>query len=159
VVSVTTEQVAALRAQLAGDMEEHNRLLKQLRERDDGIGYHMLLTAAFYGAARRRFGRDWKAADVILFVAGVRARAETIAGALEPRIAERVLSSVLSSNDIAAALTDTEIDDLNTGQVTDAETHLLMAMIADERLRRSTLDKFLAEARTRADRVLAALPD
>lgn len=158
-MSVTDEQVAALRAQLAGDVEEHNRLLKQLREHDDGIGYTMLLTAAFYGAARRRFGRDWKPADVILFVAGVRARAETIGRALDPRTAERVLSSVLGSNDIAAALTDTEIDDLDTGQVTDAEMHLLMAIVADERLRRSALDKFVAEARARADRVLAALPD
>ena len=158
-MAVTTEQVAALRAQLAGDMEEHNRLLKQLREHDDGIGYSMLLTAAFYGAARRRFGRDWKPADVILFVAGVRARAETIGRALDPRIAERVLSSVLGSNDIVSALTDAQIDDLDTGQVTDAETHLLMAMIADERLRRGALDKFLAEARSRADHVLASLPD
>jgi hypothetical protein len=158
-VSVTTEQVAALRAQLAGDMEEHNRLLKQLREHDGSIGYSMLLTAAFYGAARRRFGRDWKPADVILFVAGVRARAEFIGRALDPRIAERVLSSVLTSSDIISALTDAEIDDLNTGQVTDAETHLLMAMIADERLRRGALDKFLAEARSRADRALSSIPD
>ena len=158
-MSVTNEQVAALRAQLAGDMEEHNRLLKQLREHDDGIGYTMLLTAAFYGSARRRFGRDWKTADVILFVAGVRARADTIAGALDPRVAERVLLSVLGSDDIGAALTDTQIDDLDTRQVTDTETHLLMAMIADERLRRSALDKFLAEAKARASRVLADLPD
>ena len=158
-MSITNEQVAALRAQLAGDMEEHSRLLKQLREHDDGIGYSMLLTAAFYGAARRRFGRDWKTSDVILFVAGVRARADSIAGALDPRAAERVLLSVLGSDDIAAALTDTQIDDLDTRQVTDTETHLLMAMVADERLRGRALDKFLAEAASRASRVLADLPD
>jgi hypothetical protein len=159
-VSVTNDQAAALRAQLAGDFEEHNRLLKQLRERaDGGIGYSVLLTAAFGLSARRRFGRDWRPADVILFVAGVRARAETIAKALDPRVAERVLSSVLGSEDIAAVLTDNDIDDLDTGQVTDAETHLLMAMMADERPRRGALDKFLAEARSRADRVLAAIPD
>lgn len=158
-MSVTDEQVAALRAQLAGDVEEHNRLLKQLREHDDGIGYTMLLTAAFYGAARRRFGRDWKSADVILFVAGVRARADSIAVALEPRIAERVLLSVLGSDDIASALTDTQIDDLHTRQVTDAEAHLLMAMVADERLRRNALDRFLAEARARASQVLSSFPE
>jgi hypothetical protein len=158
-VSVTNEQVAALRAQLAGDIEEHNRLLKQLREHDDGIGYNILLTAAFYGAATRRFGRDWKAAEVILFVAGVRARAESIGNALDPRIAERVLTSALSSDDIASALTATDIDDLDTEQVTGVETHLLMAMVADDRPRKTTLDKFLAEARARADRVLADLPD
>lgn len=158
-MSVTNEQVEALRAQLAGDMEEHSRLLKQLREHDDGIGYTMLLTAAFGVAARRRFGREWNSADVILFVASVRARAATIARALDPRVAERVLSSVLASEDIADALTATEIDDLDTGEVTDVEAHLLMAMAADERLRRSALDKFLGEARARADRVLAALPD
>ena len=158
-MSVTNEQVAALRAQLAGDIEEHNRLLKQLREHDDGIGYSILLTAAFYGAARRRFGRDWKPAEVILFVAGVRARAESIASTLDPRIAERVLSSVLSSDSIASALTDSGIDDLDTEQVTGAETYLLMAIIADERLRKAALDKFLAEARSRADRVLADISD
>lgn len=158
-MSVTNEQVAALRAQLAGDIEEHNRLLKQLREHDDGIGYNILLTAAFYGAATRRFGRDWKAAEVILFVAGVRARAESIGNALDPRIAERVLTSALSSDDIASALTATDIDDLDTEQVTGVETHLLMAMVADDRPRKTTLDKFLAEARARADRVLADLPD
>jgi hypothetical protein len=140
-------------------MEEHNRLLKQIRERDDGIGYSMLLTAAFGVAARRRFGREWKPADVILFVAGVRARAETIARALDPRVAERVLSSVLGNEDIAAVLTDSKINDLDTGQVTDAETHLLMAMMADERPRRGALDKFLLEAKSRADHVLAGIPD
>lgn len=158
-MSVTNEQVEALRAQLAGDREEHSRLLKQLREHDDGIGYTMLLTAAFGVAAHRRFGRDWTSADVILFVASVRARAAFIARALDPRVAERVLLSVLASEDIAAALTAAEIDDLDTGEVTDAETHLLMAMAADERLRRGALDRFLAEARAQADRVLAALPD
>jgi hypothetical protein len=158
-VSVTIEQVAALRAQLAGDIEEHNRLLKQLREHDGGIGYSILLTAAFYGAAARRFGREWKAAEVILFVAGVRARAESIGNALDPRIAERVLTSALSSDDIASALTATDIDDLDTEQVTAVETHLLMAMVADDRPRKAALDKFLADARARADRVLADLPD
>ncbi len=57
-MAVTDLQVAALRAQLAGDLEEHRRLLAQFDEKSDGRPYVILTNAAFIEAVDRTFTSD-----------------------------------------------------------------------------------------------------
>jgi hypothetical protein len=53
---VSDKQAATLRAQLAGDLEQHKRLLDELDNHDDGRAYVTLTNAAFFEAVGRRFG-------------------------------------------------------------------------------------------------------
>jgi len=49
-MTATDDQAAALRAQLAGDHEEHRRLLAGLNSRGALAGYTAVVTAAFIEA-------------------------------------------------------------------------------------------------------------
>jgi hypothetical protein len=145
-MAVTDLQVATLRAQLAGDLEEHRRLLTRFDEKSDGRPYVTLTNAAFFEAADRRFGSSTTADDIIQFVADVRARSERIRDSLDPRVAERVL---------LAAVTDADISDLDPREVRSTQRILLNALIVDENLDAADLDAFLATARGLADRLLS----
>ena len=142
---VTDLQVATLRAQLAGDVDEHRRLLAQFDGKSDGVPYVTLTNAAFFEAVEHKFNGDTTADEIIEFVADVRSRSERVRASLDPRIAERVL---------LAALTDADISDLDPAQVRRSQTILLNALIADEDLDRASLDTFMATARGLADRLL-----
>jgi hypothetical protein len=143
---VTDQQAAALRAQLAGDLAGHKRLLADLRGPADGRGYSGLLTAAFYTAVDSRFTRESTLDEVTGFVADVRARAERVRDALDPQIAERVVVSAFTSDDL---------DDLDAGELTRTKMMLLAAIIADEHLDDAGLDEFMAKARALADELLS----
>jgi hypothetical protein len=143
---VTDQQAATLRAQLAGNLEEHKRLLAGLATEADRRGYSALLTAAFYNAVDLRFTRDSSLDDVIEFVADVRARSERVRDALDPRIAERVL---------LAAFTSDNLDDLDSSELTKTKMFLLAAIIADQHLDDAGLDAFLGKARAFADELLS----
>jgi hypothetical protein len=71
-MAVTDLQIATLRAQLAGDLEEHRRLLAQFDEKSDGRPYVMLTNAAFIEAVDRTFTSGTTTDDIIQFVANVR---------------------------------------------------------------------------------------
>lgn len=139
---VTTDQVATLRAYLAGDFDSHKRLFGQLDRTAAQTGYTALLTAAFFEAVDRRFAQNGTTAAVVEFVADVRARHLKRADELEPHVAERL---------ILAILTDEDIDDLDTEAKIQTQIILLYALIADERLDDAGLDEFLVEARKLAD--------
>lgn len=141
-MAVTDEQVATLKALFAGDVEEHKRLLAGLDPRSASIGYSALITAGFFEAVDRRFAATGTVADVIQFVADVRARADEIAQDLDPTLAERI---------IRHALGDGSIDDLDDRAVFSAQMVLLGALIGDEQLDEEGLDAFLAEVRAVAD--------
>ena len=144
-MTVTDRQVATLRAQLAGDFEEHRRLLAQFDEASDARPYVTLTNAAFFEAADRRFGGTAAADGITGFVADVRSRSEKVRAALDPRVAERVLLAVV---------TDADISDLDPREVRSSQTILLNALIADEGLDGAGLDGFMAAARQSADRLL-----
>jgi hypothetical protein len=55
-MTATDDQAAVLRAQLAGDYDEHRRLLADLNSRGELAGYTALVTAAFIEAVDRQFG-------------------------------------------------------------------------------------------------------
>jgi hypothetical protein len=143
---VTDQQVAALHAQLAGNLAEHKRLLASLGKKADSRGYSALLTAAFYTAVDSRFTRDSTLDEVTEFVADIRARSERIRDALDPRIAERVLIS---------AFTNGDLDDLAAEELTKTKMFLLAGIISDQHLDAAGLDEFIAKARANADELLS----
>jgi len=145
-MAVTDEQMATLRAQLAGNLEEHKRLLAQLDRDAARTGYSALLSAAFCVAVERRFAQGAGTADVIEFVGNVRSRLSEAADKIDPRTAERL---------ILAVYTDERVPD-NLDLETRFRTQLLLlaALIADERLDDAGLDAFLADARKLADQWL-----
>lgn len=143
---VTDEQVAALRAQLADQPEEHKRLLRALDQTSLVTGYKALLVCAFCMAARLRCRGDDAAAKVIEFVAHVRSISAEFADKVDPRVAEQVILEALTGD------TENGIAPLTTIQY---QVVLLSALIADRKLDDARLDDFLAQARVRADRLLA----
>ena len=141
-LSVTDHQVATLRAFLAGDMAEHNRLSAELASSDAKTGYMALIAAAFWDAVERRFPSGTPRSDVIDFVSNTRTRAPEAADPLDPRTTERM---------ILAVTTDESISDLDNETVVTHEVTLLSGLIADEQFDGPELDDFLASARAVAD--------
>lgn len=144
---VTDEQVAALRAQLAGEREEHVRLFGQLDKEADGDGYTNLVGAAFFEAVDRRFAGRATVADVVEFVGDVRATSPQVADDLDPSAAERLIKFSLG--------VEVPVDDLDARKKFQTQLIVLAALIADEQLDDAGLDAFLAEARASADEWLA----
>jgi hypothetical protein len=144
-VPVTDDQVAALRALLAGDLERHKLLYAQLGLDQALAGYTALVTGAFSEAVERRFGANYRPADVITFVGDVRSRSDRIAESLDPSAAERIIRAVFG---------DGSVKDLRDVTVVSAQMVLLGALITDEQLDDAGLDAFLTDARTLADRLM-----
>lgn len=144
---VTDDEVAVLRAHLAGDQVRYRELYGRLdRSAGTRTTYSLLITAAFMEAVERRFAGKGTAADVISYVADVRSRSDDVAQALDARAAERVIRDVLTDEDIA------DIDGKTRGQV---YIIVLSALVSDEQLDDAGLDAFLAAAREKADDYLA----
>ena len=142
-MAVTDEQVAALRAQLAGSLQEHKRLLAQLDRAAARTGYSALLSAAFCEAVERRFAKGATAADVMEFVGNVRSRFDELADKIDPRTAERLILAVYTDEHVP--------DDLSLEIRYRIQLLLLAALIADEQLDGAGLDAFLVDARKLAD--------
>lgn len=140
-MTVTDDQVAALRAQLRGDRSEHERLFSML-SKSDADAYPALIAAAFIVAAERRFQSDSTAADVIQFVADVRGQTPSAAEGIDPKIGERLVLSVVA---------DEDIDDIDGDTAILTELFLLAGMVASEGLQVAELDRLLEEAREVAD--------
>lgn len=142
-MSVTDDQVAALRAQLAGDYDEHRHLLADLDSRGALSGYTALVTAAFIEAVDRRFGPGHRDdAAVIEFVGDVRSRFPGADDEIDPAAAERVVRKALGRGSIS---------DLDGAAIRHIERLLLPVMVADERLDDEELDRFIASARKLLD--------
>jgi hypothetical protein len=142
---LTDEQVAPLRAQLAGDLEEHQRLLAQLNTAEIQAPYRKLVSAAFFVAAGRRFPDGSTRADVIDFVADARSRTERL-GEVDPRVAERVILAVVGSE---------RIGDIDPKTSFETQMLLLAVFTADAEYDTAGLEDFLADARKVADQWLA----
>lgn len=146
-MAVSDEQVAALRASLsvgsAADVTEAERQLIQLTRPDlaDGFGY--LLYTAFVTATRRKFSPAWTRADLIRFVADVRAHVCTDPNDLDPAAAEHQLRTALGER-IPHYPAE---EDRARAQV------ILLTVLAHD-LTGPELDALLADARTLADQVI-----
>lgn len=147
-MEVTDDQVATLRAVLANDFDEYDRLRPRLDPELAKVGYTGLVAAGFFEAADRRFGhKDATRRDVIEFVAKARNRFDPDGDRINPDAAERMVLAVVS---------DVSIDDLDETTVVELETLLLRALIADAELDDAGLDEFLATARKLANQWIAA---
>jgi hypothetical protein len=144
-VVVTDEQVATLRAQLAGDFDEHKRLYGRLDRAAAQTGYTALIAGAFYEAVERRFAESGTSAEVVGFVGDVRSRSSQAGEKIDPRTAERL---------IRAVYTDEEIDDLDAETVIRTQMLILAALVADEQFDGAELDDFVTKARKLADRLM-----
>lgn len=141
-MSVTDQQVATLRAHLAGDFGEYQRLWPQLDRDAAKTGYTALVAAAFFEAVDRRFAKTGTGADVIEFVGAVRARFDQSGDDVDPRAAEILIRAVLGEDEDA---------DLDDDTVAGTQIVLLTALILDEDLDDVGLDEFMAEARKVAE--------
>ena len=141
-MAVTEEQIAALRAQLAGDYGEHKRLLGLL-DRSGGLrGYVALVEAGFFEAVDRRFGSTTTPADVVRLVGDLRSRFDGADSEIDPRAAEKLILKVLGRG---------SVEDLDGATIRRTQTLLLPLLVADEQLDEAGLDQFLAQARKLAD--------
>jgi hypothetical protein len=143
---VTDEQVATLRAYLAGDFDTHKRLFGQLDGASARVGYPALVTAAFCEAVERRFAKSGTTSDVIEFVGEVRSRHLKNADEIESRVAERI---------ILAIFTDEEVGDLDAEIKFHTQFILLLPLIDDEQFDDAGLDMFMGEARKLANQWIA----
>ncbi|RFS83088.1 hypothetical protein D0T12_23180 [Actinomadura spongiicola] len=147
---MTDDQVATLRAQLAGQDEEHLRLLHQLDPKSANVGYTALVTGAFFEAVQRHFVKDGKPADdaeIIDFVTSVRLRLEEEEGKLDPNAAEIMIK-------IALGKLPGEARKNISGDVGHGTQILLLAgLIGDAELTSNELDNFLVQARFIADEI------
>lgn len=146
---VTDDAVAALRAQLKGDQGDHKRLFAQVNAAGNTMGYAALVSAAFTEAADRRFRAHGTTADVIRFVADVRAKSPDLAERIDPKTGERLFLS---------ALMDSPLDDLDGGTIVGTQLLLLAALTADEEPTPDQLEAYLADARTLANEWMTATP-
>lgn len=145
-MKITDEQVATLRAQLAGQTDEYVRRLDALETEEAQAGYSTLVIAAFFEAVDRRFITNNKAADnseIIDFIAAKREINPIAAEQLDPGIAEQVLLHALGKGTIS---TEIDGDTLMGTQVL-----LLAALIGEAELSEAELEAFLAKARSEAD--------
>lgn len=142
---VTDDQVAALRAHLAGDFDEHRRLRARLDADGARSGYMALIEGAFFVAVDRRFTKDTKPADVIEFVSEIRARSEDLSKQIDPRAAERLIWAVLGEG---------SINDIEDTTRFSAEMGLLSMLVIDQQLDDPALDEFMKKARAVADHLL-----
>jgi hypothetical protein len=143
---VTDDQVAVLRALLVDDMDSYRQLFGQLDRAEAKRGYPALVTAAFGEAVERRFGQHYQPADIVSFVADVRARSDRLARELDPDVSERVINVVLGHGSAR---------DLDREAVTRAKLVLLGGLVADARLDDAGLDDLLAAARKLADQLMS----
>jgi hypothetical protein len=137
------DQVAVLRAQLAGDYDEHRRLLADLNSRGALGGYTALVTAAFIEAVDRRFGPGHQDdAAVTAFISDLRSRFPGADGEIDQAAAERIVRKALGRGSIS---------DISGPTIRRIERLLLPVMVADEQYSGEELDRFLAGARKLLD--------
>ncbi len=141
---ISPEQVAAVRALLTRDMDEHLRLTAQIRQANGLMGYNRLILTAFCEAVGRRFGTRYTLTDIVEYVAEVRTRLRNPDRGIDPNIAERL---------IRKALGEGTIQDIDKKALVYTAGVLLVAFVMDEELDGTALDTFLAEARATADSV------
>ena len=147
-MTVTDDHVAALRAYLSAGSDdeaaEAERLFMLLAEAGTAEGIGELLYAMFVIAARRRFSPTWTHAEIIRFVAGVRALVSERPDALDARAAEHQL---------CAALGEKQVGYPDEEARARSQVVLLEALIQSAELDDAGLNELLAEGRRLADDV------
>lgn len=141
-VMVTESHVAVLRALLAGDGEEFDRLTEQISDVDSWEGLNYLAAAACHEMIYRAFGDGYTVGAVIHFVGEQRAQLFDSEDDFDARIAERLILASLGNGSLDG------IDERAKGQ---AQIGLLTAMVDRENFDDAGLDELLSAARKVAD--------
>ena len=143
---VTDDEVAALRAYLQGNRALQEELYERITTSAAKTRYSTLLAAAFIEAVNRRFGGRDSAADVIEYVADVRARTPMLGEQIDPSAAEGLIRGILTDADVP------DIDGRMRGRIF---ISFLIAMVSDAQYDDDQLEALLVEARKAADDQLA----
>jgi hypothetical protein len=98
--------VAAVRALLTRDVDEHLRLIEAIDREGSAAAYGVLYKAAFMEAVRRRFGPVATRGDVIHFVAETRASRSRDVADIDILAAERLLLAMLGDQRSLRGLTE-----------------------------------------------------
>jgi hypothetical protein len=141
-MAVTNDQVAALRAYLAGDFAKHRQLMEQLGREGAREGFAALVPAAFVEAAERRFPPGTSMDEITSFVALVRAQHLNDPDEIDPLIAERLIHDVSTGESIG---------DLNPDVKYRTQFVLLYPLIVEGNFSEAGLDDLVAEARKLAE--------
>lgn len=141
-IAVTDEHVAFLRSYLRGDEEAVTRAWKRIESR---AGLAALVHAAFVITARQKFAPTWTRADVIRYVAHVRALLSERPDVLAPRVAEQ---------ELRLALGDKTKPDHSAASAAAAQLILLNALLVSLDLDEVAVDRLLHHARETAERML-----
>ncbi|TDB93819.1 hypothetical protein E1266_18895 [Actinomadura sp. 7K534] len=145
---ITDHQVSTLRAQLAGQRDEHLRLAKQLARDEANTEYAALVAAAFIEAVERRFIKDGiksNESEVVDFVAQVREIDDEMSDIIDPRIAESLILHLLEKGTIVDADKDKKFGH---------QIVLLATLVGQEQFTDTELNAFLADARSLANQLL-----
>lgn len=149
---VTDKQMILLMAHLAGEEQVARRVQTELVTSGTAEGFAELVYAAFVIAARRRFSPAWTRADVIRFVAQVRAVLSEQPEVLDALAAEHQLRSALGEETASypdmASYPDKEASAW-------AQVILLDALVQSADLDEAAMTTLLGRARGLADRKLA----
>lgn len=145
---VTDYQVATLRAQLAGQRDDHLRLANKLDAEEANTEYAALVAAAFIRAVERHFIRDGDIAEeseVIEFVAYLRETDDEMSDVINPQIAESMILHLLEKGNAVDADKDTKFGH---------QIVLLATLVGQEQFNDAELDAFLSNARSLANQLL-----
>jgi hypothetical protein len=146
-MGVTSLEMGMMRAALRGEEEEAQRMFReQLAATGEANGMAVLMHAAFLIAARRKFGPRYTRAEVIRYVAQVRAALSERPGLLDPMTGEDELFAALGGQVTGAH---------DIGAVALARLFLLMALAASLNLDEQGVGAVLDQARELADQMLA----
>jgi hypothetical protein len=143
---VSDLEAAVLRGWLTADGETARRAFSEQLAAGDANGLTMLVYSAFVIAARRKFGRQYTRADLIGYVAGIRAKLQSDEpGLLDPLTAE---------DELRAALGEPVTGTHELGFVAAARIFILIDLVTSLDLPEEALTDLLAQARHNADQMI-----
>jgi hypothetical protein len=141
-VVTRSDSAEFVRSLVRGDYDATDEYEKRLDEQG-WSDFPKFLSAAFFLAVERRFPRGFNQADVIHFVADLRAHGRPGAPEFDPSAAEAMIGAVLNPS----------IDfDLHQEAIGQIQTLVVHKVLADENLDDAELDQFLGDAEALATR-------
>ena len=135
-MTINPELPAYIRTLVRGDHAANDQIEAKL-DAEGWDGFPRFLAALFFVSVDRRFGEDATQADVIKFVADMRADLGDDAPEVNPAAAETLIFSVIDPS------IDYDIDHQMIGRIQAATVH---KVLAEEDLTDQELDAVLAEA-------------
>ncbi|WP_233604357.1 hypothetical protein [Micromonospora sp. HM5-17] len=135
-MEIKPEMVDYLRTMIKGDLDANSRIEAQLDEKgwDD---FPKLLGAVFFLAVDRQFGDDASAAEIVQFVAEMRAKAPVDPAVIDANAAETLIKSAL----------DPALDhDVESEMIGRIQTLTIMHVLGAEDVSDDDLDDVLEEA-------------